>query len=189
MTPPAGVAWHDLVPFAVDAGDVALQAGVRRLGGSRVSFSYRIAGTSAVRLPVLAATPARTDGLWEHTCLEAFFAPAGASGYWELNLSPSGDWHCYRFAGYRSGMQVKPRIERPLLEVVRAADTCRLDATLDLSPLGTPAGVALDVGLSAVIERHDGTRSYRALHHGAAQPDFHDRASFVLRLPPARADA
>lgn len=155
-----------------------------------MSLSYRIAGASAVRVPASATSPARRDGLWEHTCLEAFVAPADAGAYWELNLSPSGDWQCYRFDGYRSGMQVEDRVERPLrLKVTRDGDVCRLDATVDLTAIPAVAGAAIDVGVSAVIERHDGTRAYWALRHPASQPDFHDRTGFVLRLPPVEAAA
>lgn len=190
MTSLAGVAWHALRPFAGGAGVVAVDAMVRRARCGVVSLSYRIDGASAVRVPVPAASSARIDGLWEHTCLEAFVAPVDAAAYWELNLSPSGDWQCYRFDGYRSGMEVEARVERPLrLKVTRDGDVCRLDATVDLTAIPAVAAAAIDVGLSAVIERDDGTRGYWALRHAASQPDFHDRAGFVLRLPPVEAAA
>ena len=47
--------------------------------------------------------PQRRDGLWQHTCFEAFFGVLGSDDYWEFNLAPSGDWNVYRFAGYRAG--------------------------------------------------------------------------------------
>lgn len=46
-----------------------------------------------------------------------------------------------------------------------------------------PAGNMLDIGLSAVIEAQDGSKTYWALAHLAQQPDFHLRASFTLTLP------
>jgi hypothetical protein len=42
---------------------------------------------------------------------------------------------------------------------------------------------SLDAGLTAVIETTDGARSYWALAHGGARPDFHDPATFTLRVP------
>jgi len=42
---------------------------------------------------------------------------------------------------------------------------------------------AARVGLSAVIEESDGTKSYWALAHGSDKPDFHDPDCFVARLP------
>ena len=47
----------------------------------------------------------RTDGLWRHTCFEAFIAAAVRPEYWEYNLSPSGAWAAYHFTGYRAGME------------------------------------------------------------------------------------
>jgi hypothetical protein len=34
----------------------------------------------------------RKDGLWTATCFEAFLALPDQSRYWEINLSPNGDW-------------------------------------------------------------------------------------------------
>jgi hypothetical protein len=39
------------------------------------------------------------------------------------------------------------------------------------------------LGLSAVLEEKDGTKSYWALAHGADKPDFHLRDCFVAKLP------
>jgi hypothetical protein len=36
--------------------------------------------------------------------------------------------------------------------------------------------------LTAVIEAEDGSRSYWALHHPKACPDFHHRAGFICHL-------
>lgn len=47
-----------------------------------------------------------------------------------------------------------------------------------------PRGAA-KIGLSAVIEETDGTKSYWALAHPDGPPDFHDPACFVLELPAA----
>ena len=39
----------------------------------------------------------RRDGLWKATCFEAFLALPNQSRYWEINLSPNGDWAVYSF--------------------------------------------------------------------------------------------
>jgi len=41
----------------------------------------------------------------------------------------------------------------------------------------------LEVGITAVIQRLDGTLSYWALHHPAAEADFHHRGGFTLQVP------
>src|ERR1700757_4395609 len=41
------------------------------------------------------------DGLWEHTCFEAFIAAPGVAGYYEFNFSPTLAWAAYQFSDYR----------------------------------------------------------------------------------------
>src|SRR2546426_6101761 len=76
------------------AGDVVRGLAVRVLieepGILRLGYSLD-ADLSRVRVPSSRAG-SRTDGLWRHTCYEAFVAPADAAGYCELNFSPSLDW-------------------------------------------------------------------------------------------------
>src|SRR5262245_25400551 len=45
--------------------------------------------------------PTKVDGLWRHTCFEAFVSVPGDSAYQEFNFSPSGEWAGYHFREYR----------------------------------------------------------------------------------------
>ncbi len=134
------------------------------------------------------AEAARKDGLWQHTCFEAFVAGGDTASYCEFNFSPSGEWAAYGFSGYRAGM-------RPLAaEAVAAArwehGAGFLQLDLDLRP-GTYIDRAADlpwhVGLAAVIEERTGVLSYWALHHPMAAPDFHHPQGFTIELPPVAA--
>ena len=73
---------------------------------------YRIEGDVArIRLPPVG--PARRcDGLWHHSCLEAFLRPDGNDSYHEFNFAPSGDWAAYRFGGRRSARS-SPELPAP----------------------------------------------------------------------------
>jgi hypothetical protein len=158
---------------------LGVTAGVRRSRGG-MTILYRVQGGSRLDVPEPVDLPQRADRLWEHTCFEAFLAPAGGPAYWELDLSPSGDWNLYRFAGYRDGMEVERRV--PSLGGFRArseGDGLRVEVVLDLGALPELTG-DLNVGLAAVLEAEDGTTSYWGLRHVAARPDFHRRGSFVL---------
>src|ERR671919_495162 len=66
-------------------------------------LSYTVTGTMSDILmpPVMAA--ARSDGLWQHTCFEAFVRVSSDAEYYEFNFAPSIQWAAYRFSGYRSG--------------------------------------------------------------------------------------
>ena len=68
----------------------------------------------------------------------------------------------------------------PQISLTPLADGFVLQAMLPAALL--PAGQALQLGLTAVIEAADGSKHSWALAHCAAQPDFHVRQSFALTL-------
>jgi len=151
---------------------------------SKLIFQYVLrAEISRIRVPSLQA-PARTDGLWKHTCFEGFVAVSGTPGYCELNFSPSRQWAMYRFNGYRAGMSVAEITMPPQLTVRSLEDRLELDAVVELRDLpGAHPGHSLRLALSAVVEDDSGTLSYWALKHAPDKPDFHHADSFVLELP------
>ena len=132
---------------------------------------------------------ARCDGLWEHTCFEAFFARAGETAYREFNFSPSGKWAAYDFSAYRKPANAPAAVTPP--QIVRNLSEGRLELEVLLAHDVLPDGMSnasLEIGLSAVVEStdtQDGARSYWALAHPAERPDFHHRGGFHLRLPAA----
>lgn len=148
-------------------------------------LTYRIEGDLArLRLPQPAAAQ-RVDGLWQHSCLEAFLRADGCDAYFEFNFSPSGAWAAYRFHGRRAG-QTLPELTPPRAAVRRAPTAFALDIELSLDGLaGLADAWVLSAGLAAVIEDQNGGLSYWALAHGAECPDFHDPATFTLRVPDA----
>jgi hypothetical protein len=170
----------------------AVTGGAARLPGGALRLAFRIeAELAALRLPAPAA-PARADGLWRHTCLEAFVRAEGGPGYVELNFSPSGAWAAYGFDGYRAGMRPLDLPAAPPARWTRAAGALALDAEVPAAALAAlgprPAaaggtGTPLRVGLAAVIEDDSGTITHWALRHPADRPDFHHPEGFVLALP------
>ena len=146
-----------------------------------LALSYRLHGNPAdIAIPDPVPPAAAADGLWQHTCLEAFVAAADDEGYREFNFSPAGLWANYRFTACRERDPDFLPPAAPRIVFQRCADGFRLDAWL--APELLPASGKLSIGLTAVIETRDGGRSYWALAHCAAQPDFHLRPSFSLTL-------
>lgn len=142
---------------------------------------YRLAAApAALRLPAPQA-PGPADNLWQYTCCEAFIAAVNGPAYQEFNFSPSGQWAAYRFSDYRQRDAAFQPATAPRIELDGGADYLELSARLDAALL--PNGRSLQLGLTAVIEAADGSKSYWALRHAAAQPDFHLRQSFALTLP------
>ncbi len=142
--------------------------------GLRYVVSGRIADL-AIPPP---APSVRADRLWEHSCFEAFLGDEAGEAYAELNVSPSTEWAGYRFDGYRSGMR-RAVFPAPRVEVEAAANRLELRVALQLNSPGRRR-----VGLSAVIEEANGSKSYWALALPPGAPDFHHPACFALELPP-----
>jgi hypothetical protein len=163
---------------------IAVDAERSRAG--RLLLRYVVTGSMAqLRVPPVTAS-ACADGLWQHTCFEAFIRAAAASAYYELNFAPSTQWAAYRFGGYRSGMQALSGIAPPLIETRSGAECCAVEVSLELAPLpDLPRDVAWQLGLCAVIEEVDGRKSYWALAHPPGKPDFHHPDCFACEISPA----
>ena len=151
-----------------------------RVTGVRVDWdggavlAWRVAGADALVVPARVPAPARTDGLWQMTCFELFLKEG--EGYREINLSPSGHWAAYAFAGYRQGMAQAP-CPAPQISVTQGAQfTLTAILPADLAPGATHAS------LTAVIEETGGHKSYWALNHAPGRPDFHAPSCFILPL-------
>ena len=152
---------------------LTLDVEVRRRDGV-LSLEYTLAGAvETVGWPE-EAVRARTDGLWQATCFEAFVRTAG--GYVEYNLSPSGAWAAYRFDGYREGMR---DLEMPAPFIVTRSAPGQFVLTADVT---LPEDAVEAAGLAAVIRGVDGAIGYWALAHPSDKPDFHHPDSFALEL-------
>jgi hypothetical protein len=94
-------------------------------------------------------------------------------------------------------------VEPPMIRTEQEAD--RLTITITPSPVRAELAEALPysadqeqgegfdklspngrVGVSAILEDRDGTKSYWALAHPPGKPDFHDPACFALELAAPR---
>lgn len=160
-----------------------IEVEVARPRSGPLVLHYFVTGkVNDLRLPP-AAAPARRDGLWRHTCFEAFVRASPSGVYYELNFSPSMRWAAYRFSDYRSGMSVAGEIGEPRIEARSNAEGYELQASLALECLSSEA--VWHLGLSAVIEDAGGQKSYWALAHPAGKADFHHADCFVLELPVA----
>jgi hypothetical protein len=165
------------LPALLVAGHIARQ-------GSRLNLTYTLSGQlQEVIIPAPAQPPTRRWLLWESTCLEFFLKIPGDSGYWEANLSPSGDWNFFRLSGYRQGIAEEPAIAHLPVSSHRQPDRFVLQTDLELAAL-LPAHEPWHLALSAVLEHPGGRFTFWALSHPAPQPDFHHSDSFILLLAP-----
>ncbi|MDO5692578.1 MAG: DOMON-like domain-containing protein [Pseudomonadota bacterium] len=141
----------------------------------------------ALRLPE-ARAPRFADGLWRHTCFEAFVSAPSGSAYHEFNFAPSGEWAAYGFSTER---RRDAAADAPLARLALApatsqdGDVLALDASLPMAALPAAAsGAPWRLGLTAVIETRDGQLSYWALRHPAARPDFHHHGGWTACVFP-----
>lgn len=185
MTTVSGASRYPLTPHATSPQTAAerLVAEVALGERDRLQLVFRLSGDiGALVLPAPAAS-VRADGLWRHTCFEAFVTAAGSPEYWEFNFSPSGAWAAYHFMDYRAGMRPVDEASAPVISSETGTADFTLTATLDLGWLmRSQAGSGLRLGLTAVIEDRARGLSYWALRHGADKPDFHLADSFLVAL-------
>lgn len=122
--------------------------------------------------------PDRKDELWRTTCFEAFLRGDGEAAYREWNFAPSADWAAYDFSGYRENMSEADVASPPYIRVEDNFTWWGLGATI-----GVDAGTSWDLGLCALLEEKDGTKSYWALAHPPGdKPDFHAADCFAAKL-------
>ena len=161
----------------------SIEVEIDRGADGLVQIRFRLRGAGERLAIPKPAAPQTANGLWRHTCFEAFVALANDAAYHELNFSPSGEWALHAFRGYRDGGFVEGEMLRPMIEAETRADGVDLGARIDLARLSPRhVDLAIDVGLSAVVESLDGGLSYWALCHPADRPDFHRREAFSLHL-------
>lgn len=152
---------------------------VRIAGNGRLFLRYAVeCDTGMLMLPEPTA-PVRSDRLWQTTCFELFIRRPDSERYFEYNFSPSTEWALYRFSDYRKGM-AEEMTARPRITCDYSESHFALNAEFDL-PDGLRTGSLL-LGLAAVIEECEGTKSYWALAHPPGNPDFHHKDCFALNL-------
>lgn len=175
---------HALVRHRGSGGPAALTIVARAEledRGSTVRFSHRLTGNvSQLAIPHRWRSQ-RAERLWEHTCFEAFIAPASGSRYFELNFSPSTQWAAYVFDDYRKGMRPLPLASAPSVAATQTANELHVTAAIEVGAL-LDAPWPWRIGLTAVVEDLAGGRAYFALEHPRENPDFHDVAGFTALL-------
>ncbi|HEY8515088.1 MAG TPA: DOMON-like domain-containing protein [Candidatus Binatia bacterium] len=159
-------------------------SGGAALEGTTLWLRFVLHGELArIALPAPASAPRRRDELWRHTCCEAFLGAATRPAYVEANFAPTGDWALYAFDDRRRGMRDVPLARAPRSATRSDARTLTLDVLLDLEPVAALLGPPpYALGLSAVVEEHDGKVAYFALAHPGAHPDFHDPGGWSASL-------
>jgi hypothetical protein len=136
-------------------------------------------GAPADRFLLPGGEPGRADDLWQATCFEAFLRDGEQEAYCEWNFAPSGQWAAYDFTGYRENRCDAEVAQPPYIRMEDNFTWWALGATIAVD-----ANRPWQLGLSAILEEKDGTKSYWALAHPAGdKPDFHDPVCFAARLP------
>lgn len=161
-----------------------IEVDVARSPAGGLALSYIVYGNiRELHLPPMTAS-ARGDELWQHTCLEAFVGTAVDGPYYEFNFSPSTQWAAYRFSSHRNGMRVATEIGAPRINAQSAPERYTLEASLKLDGLSLARDVTWRLGLAAITEDTRGGKSYWALAHPPAKPDFHHFDCFALEFSP-----
>jgi hypothetical protein len=162
---------------------VAAQVTTPRQGILALRYTLR-ADMSRIRVAAEGtAPPGRTDGLWQHTCFEAFIRPDESEGYYELNFCAAKQWAAYRFDAYREGMTPVELPKPPALCVRQTPHDLELDAIVALPFEYTPGTDPRPrLALTAVVEEDSGRLCYWSARHPQGKPDFHHSDGYVIAL-------
>jgi predicted GIY-YIG superfamily endonuclease len=156
----------------------SIKASYRRLT-RKMKLQFELTGNMEQIVIPKRDLPLRTDELWQTTCFELFVRRPTSDAYIEYNFSPSFRWAAYGFSTYRNGMFELPSTP-PKLKLMVGEQALILQIEVALPD--KCANRAIEIGLSAVIEETDGTKSYWALAHPPGKPDFHHKDCFALQL-------
>ena len=174
---------YKLIPFLDDELEQAIDLRVETgwsVDESELIIQFVVVGAiNRLKIPPSSDAPQRITGLWEMTCFECFVGSLGQENYWEINLSPSGDWNVFRLDGYRENLREEPMIKALLFGVERRSDRMSIDVTLDIQKLGLCRDT-IELSATSVLEEITGDISYWAVAHTGTTADFHLRKSFVI---------
>jgi len=148
-----------------------------------VTLCYTLRGDmSRIRVGAEGASGS-ADGLWKHTCFEAFMRPGDSAGYYEFNFAPTRQWAVYRFDSYRQGMTPMELANPPVISTSRTPDQIELQVTVPL-PFNADSGAArrTKLAVTAVIEEESGRLCYWSGRHPQGKPDFHHSDGFAFDL-------
>ena len=172
-----------LIPYLKDTHTdrFTLEALSHRIDANELLLEYILRGPiENIRFPKVSLQEARRDELWKQTCFEAFLSESleTSSPYREINCSPNGDWNAYSFSSYRQDMS-RTNDTQVVLVHREISDN---EALFRVQVQSEFLLSAKYLGITAVIEFSDGSKSYFALKHTGSQADFHRQDSFVISL-------
>ena len=159
----------------------SITVSVERPDAAALTLRYCATGLLANVLVPDEVAPGFQDGLWRHSCFEAFAGIEGAQSYTEFNFSPSGRYAAYDFDDYRDGMRAADAPTVSHISMMRWQKTLELTWLVQWDAFEQSDHWQL--ALSAVIEETNGTKSFWALAHAPGPPDFHNRDCFIATLP------
>ena len=169
---------HDTTPCPVLQD---LQVHIALASSDVLSLRFSLQGEmSHIRVAAAGTVPpGRTDGLWKHTCFEAFIRPdASYDGYYELNFSAAKQWAAYRFTSYREGMVPLELPGDPEISGTQTPHSLELNVAVKLASEFRGSKLAL----SAVVEDESGRLCYWSARHPQGKPDFHHPDGYIIEL-------
>jgi hypothetical protein len=177
-----------LTPFDLQADFAGISvSGTIQLKQQVLHVEFNLSGRlEPISIPKEKRMPDRQSQLWEHTCLELFLGPTELAHYWEINVSPSGNWNSYHFDAYRQGMKLEPLLRVTNFKRTEEAKNLSVQFDLDVSPLVVSRKFEkreLECAITCVLESKNHISSFWALEHSGNRPDFHSRATFQIKFP------
>jgi len=170
----------NLVPFKPGIG-VEIHGSIS-MQNKAINLTFQLDGEiDKIQWPALSLSPKRTMDLWQATCFELFICDPDENAYHEFNLSPSGDWHSFRFSDYRTDMATSDQLRLGAMKQSRHIDRLTIHADIERLIPGNVATL-FQIGLSTVLLDQSGQQHYFALSHAGPKPDFHYRQTHLVKV-------
>lgn len=175
---------RQLIPFGQGFGGLYKLEGVATQNDEGFEIEFLLNGDiSQLVIPELRMSSRRADELWRTTCFEFFWGPKDGSCYWEVNVSPSGDWNIYRFSDYRKNMCAAEEWKVNNFALLRDSSSSIRCQFLIQGPQRDFALAETTAALTAVIHHRRLGIDYWALSHGGEVADFHRSRDRTLEFP------
>ncbi|HAG92296.1 MAG TPA: hypothetical protein DCL41_10505 [Bdellovibrionales bacterium] len=164
----------NLRPFE-NANGVSILVGMEIDDGA-IHFKFEILSKTQITFETLKSelSRERKDELWKSNCFELFFS-FGQASYFEMNLSPSGDWQFYEFETYRQRAALPNEFQIFQLQSQKSKDGYEISGTIESQTLNLTEIQSLH---PCVILNLNGKNSFWAPQHNLGSPDFHCRSTW-----------
>ena len=118
----------------------------------------------------------RKDELWKSTCFELFIANSPSEEYYEINISPFGEWNIYHLNAYKVGFKEFREVSKPIIKMTKENYKYRLSFEIEFNQrIFNNEGLSFNLA-TIILDKNNLRHFYSICPRKTA--DFHNRISW-----------